>query len=88
MVPSLSRRQWLKLSAAGVVGASLSGWIETLAADAAADPPATFVHPALDDRRPQPDSTPSTSSRATPTAARTSRSRRPCPASRSASTCP
>ncbi len=36
--PMLSRRQWLKLSAAGVVAHSLSGWIETLAADAAADP--------------------------------------------------
>ncbi len=35
---TLSRRQWLKLSAAGVVAHSLSGWIETLAGDAAADP--------------------------------------------------
>jgi hypothetical protein len=34
----LSRRQWMKLSAAGVVAHSLSGWIETLAADAAASP--------------------------------------------------
>jgi len=36
--PRLSRRQWLRLSAAGVVAHSLSGWIETLADDAAADP--------------------------------------------------
>src|SRR5262245_1459982 len=34
----LSRRQWLRLSAAGVVAHSLSGWIETLADDAASDP--------------------------------------------------
>jgi Protein of unknown function (DUF1501) len=34
----LSRRQMLQLAAAGVVGFSASGWIETLAADAAADP--------------------------------------------------
>jgi hypothetical protein len=31
----LSRRDWLKLSAAGVVGYSTSGWLETLAAEAA-----------------------------------------------------
>ena len=31
--PSLSRRDWLKLSAAGVVSYSLSGWLESLAAD-------------------------------------------------------
>lgn len=36
--PQLSRRQLLRLAAAGVVGASASGWIETLAAGAAADP--------------------------------------------------
>src|SRR3954464_6085571 len=36
--PRLSRRQWLRLSAAGVVAHSLSGWIETLADDAAAHP--------------------------------------------------
>ena len=36
--PRLSRRDWLKLSAAGAVGASMSGWLETLAADTAADP--------------------------------------------------
>jgi uncharacterized protein (DUF1501 family) len=35
---SLSRRDWLRLAAAGVLGASSSGWIETLAADASADP--------------------------------------------------
>ncbi len=34
----LSRREWLTLSAAGVVGFSLSGWIEALAADAARNP--------------------------------------------------
>ena len=32
---SLSRRDWLKLSTAGVVGYSLSGWLEALAADTA-----------------------------------------------------
>ena len=34
----LSRRDWLKLSAAGVVSVPLSGWLGTLAAHAAADP--------------------------------------------------
>jgi uncharacterized protein (DUF1501 family) len=34
----LSRREWLKLSAAGVVGCSSSGWLGALAADAAKDP--------------------------------------------------
>ena len=34
----LTRRQVMRLAAAGVLGASSSGWIETLAADAAADP--------------------------------------------------
>ena len=34
----LSRREWLKLSAAGVVGYSMSGWLEVLAKDAAANP--------------------------------------------------
>jgi hypothetical protein len=34
----LSRRDWLRLSAAGVVGFSTSGWLEALAADTAADP--------------------------------------------------
>jgi hypothetical protein len=34
----LSRRDWLKLAAAGVVGASSSGWLETLAADTANHP--------------------------------------------------
>jgi hypothetical protein len=34
----LSRRDWLRLSAAGVVGSSLSGWLETLAATAADNP--------------------------------------------------
>jgi len=36
--PRLSRRDWLRLSAVGAVGASMSGWLETLAADTAADP--------------------------------------------------
>jgi hypothetical protein len=36
--PILSRRDWLKLSAAGVVGYSMSGWLESLAADAARHP--------------------------------------------------
>ncbi len=34
----LSRRDWLRLSAAGVLGASTSGWLEALAADGAANP--------------------------------------------------
>ena len=34
----LSRRDWLQLSAAGVVGYSLSGWLERLAAEAASNP--------------------------------------------------
>jgi hypothetical protein len=34
--PILSRRDWLKLSAAGVVASSMSGWIENLAQAAAA----------------------------------------------------
>src|SRR5919197_59173 len=37
-LPRLSRRDWLKLSAAGVVGFSMSGWLERLAADTAKDP--------------------------------------------------
>jgi hypothetical protein len=36
--PALSRRDCLKLSAAGVVGCSLSGWLENLAHAAAANP--------------------------------------------------
>ena len=36
--PRLSRRDWLRLSAAGVVAHSASGWIEALADDAATDP--------------------------------------------------
>ncbi len=35
---SLSRREWLRLSAAGVIGWSMSGWLERLAADTAANP--------------------------------------------------
>lgn len=34
----ISRRDWLRLSAAGVLGGSLSGWLEPLAAATAADP--------------------------------------------------
>src|SRR5216683_2345279 len=36
--PRLSRRDWLKLSAAGVVSVPLSGWLGKLAADTATDP--------------------------------------------------
>ena len=36
--PRLSRRDWLRLSAVGAVGASMSGWLETLAADTADNP--------------------------------------------------
>src|SRR5215831_17336295 len=36
--PSLSRRAWLRLSAAGVLGCSTSGWLELLAQDAAKNP--------------------------------------------------
>lgn len=34
----LSRRDWLQLSAAGAFGISMSGWLESLAADTAQDP--------------------------------------------------
>jgi Protein of unknown function (DUF1501) len=34
----LSRRDWLRSSAAGIAGCSMSGWLGTLAADAATDP--------------------------------------------------
>ena len=37
-VPPLSRRDWLRLTAAGALGPSLSGWLPALAADAAAHP--------------------------------------------------
>jgi hypothetical protein len=37
-LPRLSRREWLKLSAAGVVASSVSGWLENLAHAAAAHP--------------------------------------------------
>jgi hypothetical protein len=36
--PGLTRRDWLRLSTAGAVGCSLSGWLETLAADIAGNP--------------------------------------------------
>jgi hypothetical protein len=38
MTPRLSRRDWLKLSSVGVVGFSLSGWLQALADDTAKDP--------------------------------------------------
>ena len=37
-LPRLTRREWLKLSTAGVLGASASGWIENLAHAAAGHP--------------------------------------------------
>src|SRR5579859_4132036 len=37
-IPRLYRRQVMRLAAAGVLGASSSGWIEALAADAASHP--------------------------------------------------
>jgi Protein of unknown function (DUF1501) len=37
-MPTASRRQWLRLAASGVAVTSTSGWIEALAADAAAHP--------------------------------------------------
>src|SRR5215210_4563531 len=37
-LPALTRRQMLRLAAAGVAVTSSSGWIEALAADAATDP--------------------------------------------------
>jgi hypothetical protein len=36
--PVLSRRDWLRLAAAGVVGSSMSGWFDVLAADVAKNP--------------------------------------------------
>ena len=36
--PILSRRDWLRLAAAGVVGSSMSGWLEAVAAQTAKDP--------------------------------------------------
>ncbi|HZU35446.1 MAG TPA: DUF1501 domain-containing protein, partial [Gemmataceae bacterium] len=36
--PTISRRDWLRLSTAGALGCSLSGWLEALAADTAHDP--------------------------------------------------
>src|SRR5438105_11241286 len=36
--PVLSRRDWLRLASAGVVGASASGWLEALATAVATDP--------------------------------------------------
>ena len=54
--PSLSRRDWLKLSAAGVVGYSLSGWLRGPGRRGRGQPAAqALVHPAVDERRPQPD---------------------------------
>jgi hypothetical protein len=37
-LPRLSRRDWLRLSAAGVISYSMSGWLETLAADTSTNP--------------------------------------------------
>jgi hypothetical protein len=37
-LPRLSRREWFKLSAAGVAACSASGWLETFAADGAKHP--------------------------------------------------
>ncbi len=37
-IPHLSRRDWLRLSTAGVVGYSLSGWLEALADQTASNP--------------------------------------------------
>ena len=37
-LPRLSRREWLKLAACGVSLGSSSGWLQTLAADAAHNP--------------------------------------------------
>jgi Protein of unknown function (DUF1501) len=37
-LPSLSRRDWLRLTTAGVLGASTSGWFEALARETAKDP--------------------------------------------------
>jgi hypothetical protein len=37
-LPRLSRRDWLRLTALGAIGASQSGWLEALAATAATDP--------------------------------------------------
>ena len=43
----LSRRDWLRLSTAGVAVCSSSGWLEALAADAAQNPqPLTFARSA------------------------------------------
>jgi hypothetical protein len=36
--PILSRRDWLRLATAGVVGSSLSGWLDVVAAQTAKDP--------------------------------------------------
>src|SRR5207302_7851903 len=38
MTHSVSRREWLRLTSAGVLGCSVSGWLQTLAADVAAHP--------------------------------------------------
>jgi hypothetical protein len=38
MTPRISRRDWLRLNAAGVLGASLSGWLPALAADTVKNP--------------------------------------------------
>src|SRR5262245_46503017 len=53
--PRLSRRDLLKLSAAGVAGVSLSGWLEGLASAAVAPAVAALADPAVDAGRPQSD---------------------------------
>src|SRR5881227_1148193 len=38
MTQQVSRREWLRLTSAGVLSCSVSGWLQTLAADIAAHP--------------------------------------------------
>ena len=47
----LSRREMMRLAAAGAIGFSTSGWIEALAADAGFDPRRRKSCILLDDRR-------------------------------------
>ena len=44
MTQLLSRREWLRLTSAGVLGCSVSGWLQTLAADIAAHPQRRLAH--------------------------------------------
>ena len=51
----ITRRDWLRMAAAGVSFCSASGWIESLAADDAEAPAAqALLHPALDAGRTEP----------------------------------